>query len=128
MKSFLRAISNGEHGFVIKNSLFLPFHCEIISIWIGKEMTLISTPDFIVDLSDTDIVGIREGFSYTNLVFKKWNDLVKELGYHKGHVILHAAEKESDVFINENLHYIRIGFQAGEKNVSLEVIDSPYDL
>ena len=128
MKSFLTAINNGEHGFVIKNSVFLPFHCEIISIWIGKEMSFISTPDIITDLGDSAALQIREGESYTNLVFRKWNDLSKELGHHSGHIILHAAEKGANIFSKENLHYIRIGVHDHTKELSLEIIDNPFDL
>ncbi len=128
MKSFITAINNGKHGFVFKNSVFLPFHCEIISIWIGKEMSFISTPDDITDLGDHSTLFIREGESFTNLVFRKWNDLSKELGHHRGHIILHAAEKGADIFSKESLHYIRIGFHDNTKELSLEIIDNPFDL
>jgi len=128
MKSFIAAVKNGEKGFVIKNSVFLPFHCEIISIWIGKEMSLLSAPDQITDLCESELIGVRVGDSYTNLVFRKWNNLAKELGHDKGHIILHAAEKGSDIFRSENLHYIRISFQDHKKEISLEIIDNPLDL
>jgi len=128
MKSFIAAIKAEEKGFVIKNSVFLPFHCEIITIWLGKEMSLLSTPDLITDLTDAEVLGIREGDFYTNLVFRKRSDLAKELGHHKGHVILRAAEKGADIFQPENLHYIRIGFHDHQKELSLELIDNPHDL
>ena len=128
MKSFLSAISNGEQGFYINNSVFLPFHCEIISIWLGKEMSLLSAPDVITDITDAEVLGLREGDFYTNLVFRKRSDLAKELGHHKGHIILRAAEKGTDIFQTENLHYIRIGFHDHEKGLSLEIIDNPFDL
>ncbi|WP_076791970.1 hypothetical protein [Chlorobium sp. KB01] len=128
MKSFLNAISNGEEGFFTKNSLYLPFHCEIISIWVGKEMSLLASPDLIVDLTDTDIVGVREGESFTNLVFRKWSDFSKELGHNKGHIILRASEKGADIFRTENLHYIRIVFHDHKKEISFEIIDNPRDL
>ncbi len=128
MKSFIAAIKNEEKGFVIKNSVFLPFHCEIITIWIGKEMSLLSAPDLITDVTDAEVLGVREGDFYTNLVFRKWSDLPKELGHNKGHIILRAAEKGADIFKVENLHYIRIGFQDHKKELSFEIIDNPYDL
>ncbi len=128
MKSFIAAIKAEEKGFVIKNSVFLPFHCEIITIWLGKEMSLLSTPDLITDLTDAEVLGIREGDFYTNLVFRERSDLAKELGHHKGHVILRAAEKGADIFQPENLHYIRIGFHDHQKELSLELIDNPHDL
>jgi len=84
MKSFINAAKNGETGFVIRNSLFLPFHCELLSIWIGKEMSLLSAPDLITDIANPDILGVREVESFTNLVFRKWGDLAKELGHEKG--------------------------------------------
>jgi len=128
MKSFIDAIKAEEKGFVIKNSVFLPFHCEIITIWLGKEMSLLSTPNLITDLTDGEVLGVREGEFYTNLVFRKWSDLRKELGHHKGHIILRAAEKGVDIFRLENLHYIRISFHDHLKNLSFEIIDNPYDL
>ncbi len=128
MKSFIATVKNGEKGFVIKNSVFLPFHCEIITIWIGKEMSLLSVPELITDLTDAEVLGVREGDFYTNLVFRKWSDLAKELGHHKGHIILRAAEKGTDIFQAENLHYIRIGFHDHQKELSFEIIDNPYDL
>lgn len=128
MKSFLDAVSKGEKGFVIKNAVFLPFHCEIISIWIGKEMSLLATPELIVDLAESDSIALREGDSYTNIVFRKWSDLSKELGHHKGHIILRAAEKGADIFTSENIHYIRIGFQDHQKEIVFEIIDDPYAL
>jgi hypothetical protein len=128
MKSFLNVISNGEQGFYINNSVFLPFHCEIISIWLGKEMSRLSAPDVITDITDAEVLGLREGDFYTNLVFRKRSDLAKELGHHKGHIILRAAEKGTDIFQTENLHYIRIGFHDHEKKLSLEIIDNPFDL
>jgi hypothetical protein len=128
MKSFIDAINAEEKGFVIKNSVFLPFHCEIITIWLGKEMSLLSTPNLITDLTDGEVLGVREGEFYTNLVFRKWSDLRKELGHHKGHIILRAAEKGVDIFRLENLHYIRISFHDHLKNLSFEIIDNPYDL
>ena len=79
-------------------------------------------------LMESELIGIRVGDSYTNLVFRKWNNLAKELGHDKGHIILHAAEKDSDIFRSENLHYIRISFQNHKKEVSLEIIDNPLDL
>jgi hypothetical protein len=128
MKSFTDAVKSGRKGLVIRNSVFLPFHCELLSIWVGKEMSLISAPDLISDLTDCGQVALRVGESYTNIVLKKWGDLAKELGHHKGHIILHAAEKGADIFLPENLHYIRIGFVDHGKEVSLEIIDNPFEL
>ncbi|EAT58078.1 hypothetical protein [Chlorobium ferrooxidans] len=128
MKSFLNAISNGEQGFFTKNSVYLPFHCEIISIWIGKEMSLLASPDMIADLTDSEVLALREGDFYTNLVFRKWSDFAKELGHNKGHIILRASEKGADIFRAENLHYIRIVFHDHKKEISFEIIDNPRDL
>lgn len=128
MKSFVEAIGRKEKGLVIMNSIFLPFHCEIISIWIGKEMSLLSVPELIVDFCDHGDIGVREGHSYTNLVFRKWKDLQREIGNHKGHVIIHAAEKDADLFRSENLHYIRMSFKDNRKEVELEIIDNLFDL
>jgi hypothetical protein len=128
MKSFIAAIRNGETGFAVHNSVYLPFHCEIISIWIGKEMSLLSVPDEIVDLLDAEVIGVREGNSYTNLVFRKRDDLAKELGNHKGHIIFHAAEKGEDIFKAENLHYIKMGFHDHQKRLSFEIINDPFEL
>jgi hypothetical protein len=128
MKSFIAAIRNGEKGFAVHNSVYLPFHCEIISIWIGKEMSLLSEPDKIVDLGDIKVIGIREGESFTNIVFRKRGNLAKELGHHTGHIILHAAEKGDDIFNAVNLHYIKVGFHEHRKELSLEIVNDPFEL
>lgn len=128
MKSFNAAARNGETGFAIGNSVFVPFHCDIISIWIGKEMSLLSVPDLITDLADTETIGIREGASFTNLVFRKWGDLSKELGNHKGHIILHAVEKGEDIFKSENRHYIRMGFHDHDRELFIKIVNDPFDL
>jgi hypothetical protein len=128
MKSFVAAIRNGQTGFAVRNSVFLPFHCEIINIWIGKEMSLLSVPDQITDLGDAELIGVREGEYYTNLVFRKWGDLSKELGHRKGHIILHAAEKGEDIFKCENLHYIKIGFHDHQKELTFEIVNDPFEL
>jgi hypothetical protein len=125
-KSVLECINKGEKGFVLRNSVFLPFHCEMLSIWIGKEMSFLASPDLIVDFSDPETIGIREGDTYTNLVFRKWKDLYKEIGHHKGHIIIHAAEKGMDIFKIDNLHYIRIGFLDNKREVAFELIDDPF--
>jgi hypothetical protein len=128
MKSFVDAVGKKEQGFFVRNSIFLPFHFEVISIWIGKEMSLLSAPEILVDFCDAGDVGIREGISYTNLVFRKWKDIKRELGHHSGHIIIHAAEKGADLFRNENLHYIRISFKDNRKELDFELIDNPFDL
>ncbi len=128
MKSFITAIQGGAAGLVIRNSLFLPFHCEIISIWIGKDLSFVAAPDLITDLGDAEAIWIREGVSYTNLVFRKWDDLQRELGHHKGHVILHVAEKGEDIFCAGNLHYIRASFREHLREVTLEIVDDPFRL
>ncbi|NTV66433.1 MAG: hypothetical protein HGB06_01885 [Chlorobaculum sp.] len=128
MKSFIAAIRNGETGFAVHNSVYLPFHCELISIWIGKEMSLLSVPDRIIDFGDAEVLGVREGESFTNLVFRKWGNLAKELGHHTGHIILYAAEKGEDIFNAENLHYIKIGFHDHRKELSFEIVNDPFEL
>lgn len=128
MKSFFDAIRNGEQGFVIRNSVYVPFHCHLLSIWIGKELSRLSTPDLIVDFTDQEAIAIREESTYTNFVFRKWGDLSKEFGHHKGHVILHAAEKGADIFNPENQHYIRLTFRDRSRDVFIEIIDDPLSL
>lgn len=131
MKGMVVAIESGAKGFVIGSSVFVPFHCELLSVWIGKEMSLLSAPDLIVDLCNNPDVGIRDGEFYTNLVFRKRGDLRKELGHNKGHIILHATEKGADVFLDENLHYIRISFLDNPekpKEITFELIDNPFHL
>jgi hypothetical protein len=128
MKRFHDSIRNGEKGFYVRNSVFFPFHFELISIWIGKEMSLLSSPDIITDLTDPDVLAIREGESFTNLVFRKWNDLGRELGHHNGHIVLHASEKASDIFDPGSRHYIRVSFMRKHKDVTFTLVNDPFDL
>jgi hypothetical protein len=129
MKGFIVSIADGKKGLVFGNSVFLPFHLELISVWIGKEMSLLSAPDIVVDLcDDNDDVAVREGCTYTNLVFRKYRDLARDLGNDKCHIVLYAAEKGSDIFPAENRHYIRLEFQLRSKEISLDIIDDPFTL
>lgn len=91
-------------------------------------MSLLASPELITDLTDSEVLAIREGDFYTNLVFRKWSDFAKELGHNKGHIILRASEKGADIFRSENLHYIRIVFHDHKKEISFEIIDNPRDL
>ncbi|MCF8215376.1 MAG: hypothetical protein K9I59_00720 [Chlorobium sp.] len=129
-RRYIDAVRNGEKGFYIRNSLFFPFHFELLSIWIGKEMSLLSSPEMITDISDKGLLSVREAESYTNIVFRRWGDLGRELGHHKGHVILHAAEKGADIFNPENLHYIKACFRdtTAFREVVFELIDDPFSL
>lgn len=128
MKGFVKAIQDGETGMVFRNSLFLPFHLEVLTIWIGKEMSLLAAPDLITDLTEGNgQVATRQGAAYTNLVFRKSGDLRKELGHEKGHIVLHAAEKGEDIFKEENLHYIKVCF-ANKHLITFELIEDPFYL
>lgn len=128
MKGFVRAIQDGDKGMVFRNSVYLPFHLELLSIWIGKEMSLLAAPDLLTDFCDGNgQVAVREGERYTNLVFRKCGELRKDLGHDKGHVILHAAEKGSDIFRDENRHYIKVYF-TNRHTLDFELVEDPYYL
>jgi hypothetical protein len=43
-------------------------------------------------------------------------------------MIIHAAEKDADLFRSENLHYTRMSFKDNRKEVELEIIDNLFDL
>lgn len=127
MKHFTDSIRAGEKGFYIRNSVFFPFHFELLSIWLGKEMSLLSAPEIITDITNEDLLAVREGAYYTNIVFRKWGDLGKELGNHKGHIILHVAEKNADPFLQENCCYIKVCFRDMKtlREVEFEIVDDP---
>jgi hypothetical protein len=127
-KGCIQVIEQGTRGFYIRNSLYLPFHCEILSIWVGREMSFIAAPELLCDMMDSEVLALREGDRYTNLVFRKWGDMAKELGNNKGHVILFAAEKGSDLFQAEQRFYIRITFELEPRELSFELLDNPFYL
>lgn len=128
MKGFVKAIEDGDKGMVFRNSVYLPFHLELLSIWIGKEMSLLAAPDLLTDLCDGNgQVAVREGEQYTNIVFRKSGELRKELGHEKGHIIFHAAEKGSDLFREENRHYIKVCF-TDKHMLTLELVEDPFYL
>ncbi len=128
MKGFVNAIQEGVTGMLFRNSLFVPFHLELLTVWVGKEMSLLAVPDLITDLTEGNgAVALREGDTYTNLVFRKSGDMRKELGHEKGHIILHAAEKGCDIFDKDNLHYIKVHF-SNKHLVTFELIEDPYYL
>ena len=127
--SMLETIKAGKSGFVRKNSIFLPFHFELISVWVGKEMSLLASPDQYVDFCSCEgEVGIRTGETYTNLTFRQHKDLVKEFGHYKGHVVLNCAEKGADIFAKDQRHFVKLGFLDDSETVTIELIDDPFDL
>ena len=128
-RSIETALTEKQNGFVRHNSLFLPFHFELISGWIGKDMSLIARPDHIVDFTGSKSeVGMREGESYTNLVFRNHKDLKKELGHYKGHVVLTVTEKDADIFDSGNRHFLKISFHDDTDEVFTERVDDPFKL
>ncbi|WP_294347973.1 hypothetical protein [Prosthecochloris sp.] len=128
MKGFVQSIHDGEKGMIFRNSVYLPFHLELLSVWIGKEMSLLAVPDLLTDFSEGNgHLAVREGEQYTNLVFKKGGDLRKELGRSKGHIILQAAEKGANIFDEENRHYIKVCF-SNRHTLDFELVEDPFYL
>mgnify|MGYP006919307959 FL=1 len=128
-KTIRQAIDAEDKGLLIKNSIFLPFHIELMSVWIGKDMSTISRPDVLTDFSSQNRdIHIREGDSYTNLTFVDHKDLKKEYGHYKGHIILFGAEKGVNIFDESQRHYIKLSFHDDTSNVYMELIDDPLNL
>jgi hypothetical protein len=129
MNGFIEVIDKGGKGLVFGNSIYLPFRLDLLSLWVGKEMSLISSPEVIVDLCDGNgEVALREGDSWTNIVLRGYRDLAREFGNGKGHVTLYATEKGADLFEHSHRRYIRITFTTHEKELLLEIIDDPFQL
>jgi len=129
IKTIRQSIESGDTGLLIKNSIFLPFHLELLSVWIGKDMSLIAKPDVLTDFSDDKgDIHIREGEGYTNLCFCHHKELKKEYGRFKGHVILYGTEKGADIFDETRRHYIQLSFNDDTNNVQMELIDDPFYL
>lgn len=128
-KTIRSAIESEAKGFVLQNSVYLPCHFELISAWVGKEMSLLARPELLVDFTgEKPDVGLREGESYTNLVFRHHKDLSKEFGHYKGHIILSVTEKGADIFSDEQRHYLKLGFHDDTDQVYMELIDDPFKL
>lgn len=128
-KTVRGAIESGEKGLLIKNSIFLPFHIELLSVWVGKDMSFLSKPDLITDFSPKNgEIFIREGNSYTNLIFMHHKELNREYGHFKGHIILYGTEKGADIFDGDRRHYIKLSFNHDSDAIDLELIDNPFDL
>ena len=130
MSKLIRAaIDAKKNGLLVKNSVFLPFHCELISVWIGKDMSLVARPDVITDFNHAKSeIFIREGEYYTNLVFTHHKDLKKEYGHYKGHVILTCTEKGADIFDPDQRHFVKLSFHDDTDTVYMELIDDPLSL
>ena len=128
-KTIQAVIEAKETGFLLKNSIFLPFHLELLSVWIGKDMSLLSKPDLITDFSyKKGEIFIREGESYTNLIFVNHSDLRREYGNYKGHVILYCTEKGDDIFDETRRHYIKLSVHDDTNAVFMELVDDPFEL
>lgn len=129
MEGFVESIRNGRRGLVLGNSIYLPFRLDLLSVWIGKEMSMLATPELMVDLCPGNgDVAIREEPGWTNIVFRRYRDLAREFGGGRGHVVLYAAEKGGDLFAPDQRHYIRISFDRDGKDASFEIIDDPFML
>lgn len=119
----------GDGGLFFENSLFLPFRLDILHVWVGKEMSLISSPDLITDLCEgSRDIAIREGEAWTNIVLRRYGDLAREFGNDRGHVVLYAAEQGGDLFQQENRHYIRVSFATEGKTLSFGIVEDPFEL
>ena len=128
-KTVRAAIEAGDKGLLIKNSVFLPFHFELLSVWVGMDMSFLSKPDLITDFSSKKAeIFIREGESYTNLLFSHHKELNVEYGHAKGHIILYATEKGADIFDPARRHYIKLSFNHDSDAIDLELIDDPFEL
>jgi|FLOH01.1.fsa_nt_gi hypothetical protein len=127
--SFIDAIQHSKHGLVKKNTLFLPFHMELMYIWIGKDMSLLSIPDIITDFYSLKAeINVHEDEKYTQIVFLKHSNLHREFDHYKGHIIFHCAEKGADIFLKENRHFIKISFHGDTETIFFELIDNPLNL
>jgi len=128
-RTIKNAIDTNQKGFLIKNSIFLPCHFELLSVWIGKDMSLLSKPELLTDFSDHNSqIFIREGESYTNLIFVKHGELRKEYGKYKGHIILYCTEKGDNIFDEKQRHYIKLSLHDDSDEVFMELIDNPFEL
>lgn len=128
-KTIQQSIEAKENGFLIKNSIFLPFHLELLSVWVGKDMSLVSRPDVFTDFAgNKSNIHIREGKTYTNLVFVNHKELKREYGHYKGHIILFCTEKGDDIFDKTKRHYLKLSFHDDTNNVYMELIDDPFEL
>ncbi len=129
IKTIKQATDAKETGFLIKNSIFLPFHLELLSVWMGKDMSLVSRPDVITDFGGRKSdIHIREGETYTNLIFVNHKELKREYGHYKGHIILFCTERGDDIFDKTKRHYIKLSFHDDTNNVYMELIDDPFEL
>ncbi len=128
-KTIHQVVESKASGFLIKNSIFLPFHFELLSIWIGKDMSMVSKPDLLTDFSEHNgDVHIRESESYTNLIFVAHKDLKREYGHYKGHIILYCTEKGANIFDEDQRHYVKLSFHDDSNAVYMELKDDPFDL
>jgi hypothetical protein len=92
-------------------------------------MSLLSKPELITDFSHKKgEIFIREGESYTNLIFVNHAELKREYGHYKGHIILYCTEKGDDIFDKDRRHYIKLSFHDDTNNVYMELIDDPFEL
>ena len=121
-------LDNKHKGFVRLNSIYLPFHFELISVWVGKEMSLLDVPEQIADFAPGSEVAIREGEHYTNIILRKHKNLRREYGHYRGHVVLCCAEKGSDIFNPDNRYFLKLSFRDDSDEVTIEKVTDPFKL
>lgn len=128
-KTIKQIIDSKKNGFLIKNSIFLPFQFELLSVWIGKDMSMLSKPDLLTDFTEKNgDVHIRTGEYFTNMIFVNHKDLKHDYGNYKGHIVLFCTEKNADIFDETQRHYIKLSFHDDTDNIYIEMIDDPFYL
>ena len=122
------ALAKEKYGLVYGNKVLLPFKMYLLGIWIGYDMSFLSSPDKYVDfLPNSRHIGYGEHEAFTEIVFREYHDLSKEFGKHKGHVTLFCCEKGSDPFTPADRLYVRLHFRDDSNIVKLEISDEEID-
>ena len=122
------ALAETKQGFVYGNKILLPFRMHLLGIWIGHDMSFISSPDKYVDfLPGSREIGYKEYDSFTEIVFRKHHNLSKEFGKHKGHVTLFCCESKSDPFTTSDHLYVKLCFRDDTNGVKLQLSDEETD-
>jgi hypothetical protein len=98
-RTISEALEQNLHGYTIGRRLSLPFHADLISIIVGKQISHFGGPDVITDFSPSQnevLAVVHE--NRTDLYFEKYSSLQSELGHWKGTLIITCCGDSDDLF------------------------------
>jgi len=114
-------LAAGRQGFTMGNRVSVPFRAELISILIGKQHSMLASPDLLTDFSPSQRhVVVVEKPSRMDLYFQGHDSLQQELGHWRGTLIITCCEAGNDIFDPASHLRLVLTFRDDDPRVKIE--------